>query len=127
MRVIVKQFVERRLAGKTEVLGENLPQCHFVHHKKFSVTYIWLFLTVLPILIPLFLFSSFTFFLPSYFSFDFLLFYLRGSFVTFLRFTVRQIKCCNREDLVDLFQTLSQPSAGGTEKTAIISVVQLFS
>jgi hypothetical protein len=22
-----------RLAGKTEVLGEKLPQCHFVHHK----------------------------------------------------------------------------------------------
>jgi hypothetical protein len=33
MRVIVKQLVEWRLAGETEVLGQNLPQRHFVHHK----------------------------------------------------------------------------------------------
>jgi hypothetical protein len=33
MRVIVEQLVEWRLPGETEVLGENLPQRHFVHHK----------------------------------------------------------------------------------------------
>jgi hypothetical protein len=33
MRVIVEQLVEWRLAGETEVLGENLPQRHLVHHK----------------------------------------------------------------------------------------------
>jgi hypothetical protein len=33
MRVIVDQLVEWRLPGGTEVLGENLPQRHFVHYK----------------------------------------------------------------------------------------------
>jgi hypothetical protein len=33
VRVIVEKLVEWRLAGETEVLGENLPQRHFVHHK----------------------------------------------------------------------------------------------
>jgi hypothetical protein len=33
MMVIVKQLVEWRLEGETEVLGEILPQCQFVHHK----------------------------------------------------------------------------------------------
>jgi hypothetical protein len=33
MRMIVEQLVEWRLAGETEVIGENLPQRHFVHHK----------------------------------------------------------------------------------------------
>jgi hypothetical protein len=33
VRVTVEQLVEWRLAGETEVLGENLPQRHFVHHK----------------------------------------------------------------------------------------------
>jgi hypothetical protein len=33
MMVIVEQLVEWRLAGETEVRGENLPQRHFVHHK----------------------------------------------------------------------------------------------
>jgi hypothetical protein len=31
--VIAEKLVEWRLEGETEVLGENLPQRHFVHHK----------------------------------------------------------------------------------------------
>jgi hypothetical protein len=37
MMVIVEQLVESRLAGETEVLGENLPEFHFAHHK-FHIT-----------------------------------------------------------------------------------------
>jgi hypothetical protein len=33
MMMIVEKLVEWELSGETEVLGENLPQCHFVHHK----------------------------------------------------------------------------------------------
>jgi hypothetical protein len=31
--MMVEKLVEWWLAGETEVLGENLPQCRFVHHK----------------------------------------------------------------------------------------------
>jgi hypothetical protein len=31
--MIVEQSVESELAGETEVLGGNLPQCHFIYLK----------------------------------------------------------------------------------------------
>jgi hypothetical protein len=34
----VEQSVEWELAGKIEVLGGNLPQCHFVLHKSEPAT-----------------------------------------------------------------------------------------
>jgi hypothetical protein len=33
MMMIVEQSVAYELAGEAEALGENLSQCHFVHHK----------------------------------------------------------------------------------------------
>jgi hypothetical protein len=33
MMMTVEQSVEFELAGKAEVLGENLSQCHFIHHE----------------------------------------------------------------------------------------------
>jgi hypothetical protein len=36
--VIVENLVESRLAGETEVLGENMPQSHFVRHKSHMIT-----------------------------------------------------------------------------------------
>jgi hypothetical protein len=33
VKMIVEKQIECRLAGETEVLGGNLPQRHFVHHK----------------------------------------------------------------------------------------------
>jgi hypothetical protein len=31
--MIVEQLVECEMAGETEELGGNLPQCHFAHQK----------------------------------------------------------------------------------------------
>jgi hypothetical protein len=37
MMMNVEQSVEWEWTGKTEVPGENLPQCHFVHHKSHMI------------------------------------------------------------------------------------------
>jgi hypothetical protein len=29
----VEQSEEYEMVGETEIIGENLPQCHFIHHK----------------------------------------------------------------------------------------------
>jgi hypothetical protein len=41
MMMSVEQLVEYDLVEETEVLGENLPQCHFDHHKS-HMTWPWL-------------------------------------------------------------------------------------
>jgi hypothetical protein len=34
----IDQFMELKLAGETEALGENLPQHHFTHHKPHMIS-----------------------------------------------------------------------------------------
>jgi hypothetical protein len=34
--IIVEQSVQRELTGETEILGQNLPQCLFDHHKSYT-------------------------------------------------------------------------------------------
>jgi hypothetical protein len=36
--MMMEKLVEWWLAGETEVLGENLPQCRFVHHKHYMLS-----------------------------------------------------------------------------------------
>jgi hypothetical protein len=37
MMMIVEQLVGCEFARETEVLGKNLPQRHFVHHKSYMI------------------------------------------------------------------------------------------
>jgi hypothetical protein len=37
MMMSVEQLVEWELAGRTEILRENLPQCHFVDYKSHTI------------------------------------------------------------------------------------------
>jgi hypothetical protein len=36
--IMMMEKLEEWLAGETEVLGKNLPQCRFVHHKPHMLT-----------------------------------------------------------------------------------------
>jgi hypothetical protein len=38
MWILIFLIVEWWLAGETDILGENLPQCPFVHHKTHMLT-----------------------------------------------------------------------------------------
>jgi hypothetical protein len=38
--MMMENLVEWRLAGETEVLGESLPQRHFVHHKSHMAAFV---------------------------------------------------------------------------------------
>jgi hypothetical protein len=35
--MMMEKLVEKLLARETEVLGENVPQCSFVHHKSYML------------------------------------------------------------------------------------------